>query len=79
MTQIAQEHKIAGVHGPLIDLFEVPEQFVKCVEITAGNSLYNVVVDNDEIATRLIEQLNKNKLGRKTTLLQGPPSFFFLC
>jgi len=31
------EGAIAGVYGPLIELFDCEEKFYKCVETTAGN------------------------------------------
>jgi len=37
------EHKIRGVHGPLIELFECDQKFRKCVETTAGNRYVCIV------------------------------------
>lgn len=48
----------------LIELFEVLPQLNTAVETTAGNSLFHVVVETDEVATRLTELLNKGKCGR---------------
>jgi len=60
-------NKIKGVHGPLIELFRTERPiFDACVEAVGGNSLFNIVVDNDEIAAHLVEYLNETKGGRVT-------------
>ena len=38
------------------------------VEVTGGNSLFQIVVDNDDIATHIVEILRRDKLGRATFL-----------
>jgi structural maintenance of chromosome 3 (chondroitin sulfate proteoglycan 6) len=54
------------VYGPLIELFTTEKKFFKCVETTAGNSLFHVVVDNVETASKMIEYLQQVKAGRIT-------------
>mmetsp|Transcript_10832 Transcript_10832/g.20577 ORF Transcript_10832/g.20577 Transcript_10832/m.20577 type:complete len:1210 (+) Transcript_10832:29-3658(+) len=67
VKSIVAEKKIQGVYGPLIDLFEVDSKFQKCVETTAGNSLFSVVVDTDKTASDIIKELNsKPNSGRVT-------------
>ncbi len=63
---MAREQKMLGIHGPIIELFTCEEKFQKCVETTAGNSLFHVVVDTDEIGAKLIKMLNDKKAGRVT-------------
>lgn len=53
-----------GVHGTLIDLIDVNPKLHAAVDVTAGNQLFNVVVDNDEVATTIVRHLNRDKLGR---------------
>lgn len=66
-----QSHNLGeGVHGSLIDLIDVRPQVVTAAEVTAGNSLFHVVVDSDEIATRLVRHLNQEKLGAARKLLE---------
>ena len=36
------------------------------MEVTGGNQLFHIVVDNDTVATHIVEILNKGKLGRAT-------------
>lgn len=56
----------ANVYGPLYSLFEVSERYQTAVETIAGNSLFHVVVDTDETASRILDVMNKEKSGRIT-------------
>ncbi|XRA96449.1 structural maintenance of chromosomes protein [Pycnococcus provasolii] len=51
-------------HGPLIELFECKKVYQTAVEVTAGNQLFFVVVDNVNVATEIIQRLNRDKKGR---------------
>ncbi|TFK63131.1 structural maintenance of chromosome protein 3 [Pluteus cervinus] len=67
VDQIAQRLKLDGVHGPLYRLFEVTDpRFNMAIELTAGNSLFHVVVDTDETASKVLEVMIKEKTGRVT-------------
>ncbi|KAL0569682.1 Structural maintenance of chromosomes protein 3 [Marasmius crinis-equi] len=67
VDRIAERYRLAGVYGPLYRLFEVTDQkFNIAVELTAGNSLFHVVVDNDETASKVLEIMLKEKTGRVT-------------
>ncbi|KAL0674875.1 hypothetical protein Bca4012_002856 [Brassica carinata] len=66
IKRICSEHKINGVFGPLVELVDCDEKFFTAVEVTAGNSLFHVVVENDDISTKIIEHLNSRKGGRVT-------------
>lgn len=67
--RIAADRNIAGVHGPLIDLIDVPRARSRvAVEVTAGQSLFHVVVDTDETAAQLIRHLAAENAGRVTFL-----------
>ncbi|KAJ1730513.1 Structural maintenance of chromosomes protein 3 [Coemansia sp. Benny D160-2] len=57
---------LSGVHGPLFELFEVDETYRSCVEAIAGASLFHVVVDSDDTASRIMDELSRRKLGRLT-------------
>jgi structural maintenance of chromosome 3 (chondroitin sulfate proteoglycan 6) len=56
------------VHGPVIDLFECSDKLYTAVEVTAGNQLFNVVVDTDVTASKLYALLSQHKAGRVTCL-----------
>ncbi|KAF2482745.1 structural maintenance of chromosome protein 3 [Neohortaea acidophila] len=66
VRRLVRQHDIQGAHGPLGELFEFSDKYKTAIEVTAGTSLFNYVVDNDEIAARLSEMLKKDKLGRVT-------------
>lgn len=66
VRKIAAELNLPGVYGSLIELFTCKPEFHQCVEITAGNTLFNVVVDTNETASTVIQELNRRKAGRVT-------------
>ncbi|GAB4824569.1 Structural maintenance of chromosomes protein 3 [Ancistrocladus abbreviatus] len=66
VRRICKEYKIGGVEGPIVELLDCDEKFFTAVEVTAGNSLFHVVVDTDETATQIIRYLNSWKGGRVT-------------
>ncbi|KAK9477759.1 RecF/RecN/SMC [Lipomyces japonicus] len=66
VNRIAKSLNLSGVYGPLCDLFEVDDKYKVAVEVTAGNSLFHVVVDNDTTASSIMEALNREKSGRVT-------------
>jgi len=68
VQRIVKDHGIKGVHGPLIELMECDERFFAAVEAAAANQLFHVVVDDDDVASKIIEYLNKDKAGRVTFL-----------
>ncbi|KAG5498490.1 hypothetical protein JKF63_02776 [Porcisia hertigi] len=51
----------AAVHGPLIDLIEVVDGYKTAVEVTAGNTLFHVVVDSFDVSTTLLAEMNKRR------------------
>ncbi|KAJ0021665.1 hypothetical protein Pint_31711 [Pistacia integerrima] len=66
IRRIRNEYEIAGVYGPIIELLDCDEKFFTAVEVTAGNSLFHVVVDTDETSTKIIRHLNSLRGGRVT-------------
>ncbi|XP_047983686.1 structural maintenance of chromosomes protein 3-like [Salvia hispanica] len=66
VRRISDQHGIGGVYGPVIELLECDEKYFTAVEVTAGNSLFQVVVENDDISTKIIGHLNAQKGGRVT-------------
>jgi chromosome segregation protein len=57
-----------GVHGTIAELAKVDEKFETSVEIAAGYRMQSIVVENDEVASKAIKFLHKEKLGRATFL-----------
>ncbi|KAK9248567.1 RecF/RecN/SMC [Lipomyces tetrasporus] len=66
VRRIAKTMNLTGVYGPLCELFEVDDKYKVAVEVTAGNSLFHVVVDNDATATTIMDVLNRERSGRVT-------------
>ena len=50
----------------LLELLSCKPNLHTAVEVTGGNQLFHIVVDNDTVATRIVDILNKGKLGRAT-------------
>ncbi|CAL5093159.1 unnamed protein product [Urochloa decumbens] len=66
VSRIIKHHGISGVFGPVLELVDCEEKFFTAVEVTAANSLFHVVVENDDISTRIIQILTREKGGRVT-------------
>lgn len=56
------------VRGVLAQLVTVPREMETAIEMLLGNTLQNIVTDDEETAQRLIDYLRENKLGRTTFL-----------
>ncbi len=63
---IADRLGLDGYYGPLYELFRVEDRYKTAVEVTAGNSLFQVVVDTDETATKILDVMLSEKSGRVT-------------
>jgi len=66
VRRVVKQHNIEGAHGCLGELFEFPEKYKTAIEVTAGTSLFHYVVDNEDIANRIIDILQTQKGGRVT-------------
>ncbi|KAI9837733.1 MAG: hypothetical protein M1819_006667 [Sarea resinae] len=66
VRRIKRQYNLDGVYGTLAELLEVNERYRTAVEVTAGNSLFHYIVDNEETATKVLEVLQKEKSGRVT-------------
>ncbi len=59
---------IAGIHGVLAQLATVAPQYTLALEVSAGARLKSIVVEDDSIASQLIDYLKRNNAGRATFL-----------
>ncbi|KAH8083787.1 structural maintenance of chromosome protein 3 [Cristinia sonorae] len=67
VEDIAERQNMEGVYGPLYKLFQVTdEKFNIAVELTAGTSLFHVVVDTDVTASELMQTMVRERTGRVT-------------
>jgi len=57
-----------GIIGTVSDIIEVPEGFETAIETALGNSLQNIVCEDDGSATKAIEWLKETGMGRATFL-----------
>lgn len=55
------------VHGRVYQLFQCDQRHETAVEVTVGNAMFNVVVDNFDTSTMLLEHMNRKKLGGRVT------------
>ncbi|KAK5078948.1 Structural maintenance of chromosomes protein 3 [Lithohypha guttulata] len=65
VRRIKQQYNLTGCYGTLAELLDVPAHHV-AIEAVAGNSLFHYVVDTDDTATRVLDQLNRERSGRIT-------------
>lgn len=63
---IMQDLKLTSNHiiGKIGDLIHFSEKYKQCIETTAGNALFNVVVDTDQTASKIMEYMANKKMGR---------------
>ncbi|KAK0532894.1 Structural maintenance of chromosomes protein 3 [Tilletia horrida] len=67
VERIARDLGLEGsVFGPLYQLFRVDDKYKTAVEVTANASLFHVVVDIDETASKLLQVMNTERSGRVT-------------
>ena len=66
LRRYQKDGAIPGVHGTVADLIEVPEAYRTVAENAAEGALFNVVVDNDDVSSKLIDRLIKDRGGRLT-------------
>ncbi len=59
---------IEGVHGTIGQLGAVADKFATACETAGGGRLANIVVDDDSVGQRCIEQLKQRNAGRATFL-----------
>jgi structural maintenance of chromosome 3 (chondroitin sulfate proteoglycan 6) len=66
VRRIKEQQKLNGVYGTVAELMDVSEKYRTAVEVTAGNSLFHYIVDNEQTATIVLETLQKERSGRVT-------------
>ncbi|EGD75869.1 hypothetical protein PTSG_07983 [Salpingoeca rosetta] len=69
VEQVVADHGIDGVHGPLLKLITVTEQFLVAADVTGGNALFNIVVDTDQTASRILQHMNEKRLPGRVSFL----------
>ncbi len=59
---------LAGVHGPVAGLIQVPDAYTVAIEIALGGAMQNIVVDTDQAGKAAIAFLKRRDGGRATFL-----------
>ena len=59
-------HGASVIHGPLSTLIHVEKAYITAIDTALGQSLQNIVVDNEETAKAAIKYLKLNNKGRAT-------------
>ncbi|MCZ0703399.1 chromosome segregation protein [Natronobacillus azotifigens] len=62
------DHKLTGVHGAVIELLQVPDQYVSALETALGGQAQHIVVDDEKTARQAIHYLKQSNNGRATFL-----------
>lgn len=57
---------LQGVHGPLVKLGTVDEQYSMAMEVAFGGKMRHIVVDNEDVASVAIELLKSSRAGIAT-------------
>ncbi|GGJ92484.1 chromosome partition protein Smc [Lentibacillus kapialis] len=63
-----ENKKLDGVRGAVIELIDVPKQYITAIETVLGPQAQHVVVNDDQAARRAINWLKKSNSGRATFL-----------
>ncbi|MDO4963513.1 MAG: AAA family ATPase [bacterium] len=66
VKNVLENPKLRGINNTIGSLIEVIEKYSKAISTTLGQSINNIVVDNELCAKEAIEYLKNNNLGRVT-------------
>lgn len=68
ILQANQRGELTDIIGPVIDLIEVPSDYMTAIDTILASQAQHIVVPNDEVARKTIEWLKKENKGRATFL-----------
>lgn len=61
-----EQGRIHGIHGIVADVITVPQKYVTAIETVLNSVMQNIIVDDEETATRCIRFLKETNAGRAT-------------
>ncbi len=61
-----EQGRLHGIHGIVADIITVPKKYVTAIETVLSSVMQNIIVDNEETATRCIRFLKETGAGRAT-------------
>ena len=59
---------LQGIHGTIAELAEVDKDYETALTVAAGQRMQSIVVEDDECASKAIQYIKSEKLGRATFL-----------
>ncbi len=65
------EQKLTHIHGAVIELIEVPKQYITAIETVLGGQAQHIIVDDDHAGRKAIAWLKRFNQGRATFLPLG--------
>ncbi|MGI6260797.1 MAG: chromosome segregation protein SMC [Acutalibacteraceae bacterium] len=68
VMQEAERGALAGIHGPVSRILQVPAQFSTAIETALGGAMQNIVCSSESDAKRSIALLKQRDAGRATFL-----------
>ncbi|MGM8364168.1 chromosome segregation protein SMC [Virgibacillus sp. W0181] len=68
VLQARRTQRLTNIHGAVIELIDVPEQYIIAIDTALGAQSQHIVVTNDQAARKAIQWLKKEKKGRATFL-----------
>ncbi|PAV29972.1 chromosome segregation protein SMC [Virgibacillus profundi] len=63
-----EESKLQQIHGAIIELIDVPKEYITAIEMVLGGQAQHIVVTDDQAARNAIAWLKKTNNGRATFL-----------
>ncbi len=61
-----EQGRLNGIHGTVADIVTVPQKYITAIETALSAVMQNIIVDNEETATRCIRFLKETNAGRAT-------------
>lgn len=62
-------HEVNSYYGPVIENFKCDKSVYMAVEVTAGNRLFHHVVETDKFGTKILKEMNNQKLPGEVTFM----------
>ncbi|MFD2628355.1 chromosome segregation protein SMC [Oceanobacillus kapialis] len=63
-----EDNQLSNIHGAVIELVDVPKQYITAMETVLGGQSQHIVVQNDQAARKAISWLKQTNNGRATFL-----------
>lgn len=68
VLQLSHQGRLSGIIGTVSQLLSVSADYALAIETVLGNSLQNIVTENEDAAKNAINHLKYTKAGRATFL-----------